>query len=113
MARIHIIDSYAICKNCDFIIQNPSFAIIANLNFIKGSVLKQCDLFAGVGGFHLAFNNVANDISKAIHCVFASEIDTNAKATYALNFPHTPIFGDITQETTQKEIPSDFDILCD
>ena len=45
-------------------------------------------------------------------CVFASEIDSNAKATYALNFPSTRLFGDITQESTQKEIPSDFDILC-
>lgn len=61
------------------------------------------DLFAGVGGFHLAF--------KGQYCVFASEIDLNAQKTYSLNFPSTPLFGDITQDQIQKEIPS-FDILC-
>lgn len=61
------------------------------------------DLFAGVGGFHLALESK--------HCTFASEIELNAQKTYALNFPNTPLFGDITKDSTQKEIPSNFDIL--
>lgn len=108
------------------------------------------DLFAGVGGFHLALGRAMSQyVAKSTHasadtttlplhlqgggelsakstnhaknakiskpharCVFASEIDTNAKATYTLNFPNTPLFGDITQESTQKAIPNNFDILC-
>ena len=62
------------------------------------------DLFAGVGGFHFAFNTQ--------NCVFASEIDTNAQETYILNFEKTPLFGDITKYETQAKIPKHFDILC-
>lgn len=60
------------------------------------------DLFAGVGGFHLAFNSE--------NCVFASEIDINARETYKLNFPDTVLEGDIT-EIDEKNIP-EHDILC-
>lgn len=63
------------------------------------------DLFAGIGGFHLAFN-------ESIKCLFASEIDSNAQKTYSVNFHKTPLFGDITLESTQKQIPQNFDILC-
>ena len=60
------------------------------------------DLFAGVGGFHLAF--------KSENCVFASEIDINARETYKLNFPNTRLEGDITK-IDEKDIP-EHDILC-
>lgn len=45
-----------------------------------------------------------------IQCLFASEIDLNAQKTYILNFPQTPLFGDITLNF--KNIPKKFDILC-
>ena len=82
---------------------------------IKNQRLEFIDLFAGVGGFHLALTRAlrgggANSI--ATHCIFASEIDLNAQKTYALNFVKTPLFGDITQENTQSQIPPNFDILC-
>lgn len=48
-------------------------------------MLKFIDLFAGVGGFHLALKSFAN-------CVFASEIDEKTQQTYALNFPNTELF---------------------
>ena len=38
------------------------------------------DLFAGIGGFHLAFHNVGAE------CVFASEWDDAARLTYETNF---------------------------
>lgn len=38
------------------------------------------DLFAGIGGFHLAFHNLG------AKCVFASEKDILARKTYQTNF---------------------------
>lgn len=38
------------------------------------------DLFAGIGGFHLAFHNAGAE------CVFASEWDKDARKTYERNF---------------------------
>lgn len=70
---------------------------------------KFIDLFAGVGGFHFAFNGKAE-------CVFASEWDKNARVTYEANWgkdlkKNNAIFaGDITA-VDYKSIP-DFDILC-
>lgn len=61
------------------------------------------DLFAGIGGFHLALT------SFGANCVFASEWDKYAAETYYENFNSKP-FGDITQ-INEKYIPS-HDILC-
>lgn len=61
------------------------------------------DLFAGIGGFHLALT------SFGAKPVFVSEIDKNAANTYQQNFGITP-YGDITKIAVEK-IPN-FDILC-
>lgn len=53
------------------------------------------DLFAGLGGFHLALQQLG------CKCVFASEIKENLRKLYALNFPETPIYADVTK-TTRK-----------
>lgn len=66
---------------------------------------KFIDLFAGIGGFRLALQNLGGK------CVFTSEWDKEAKRTYKANFGETP-FGDITKEDTKKYIPDGFDILC-
>ena len=63
------------------------------------------DLFAGIGGFRMAFQNLGGK------CVFSSEWDDQAKKTYLANYGEVP-FGDITQERTKGFIPNDFDILC-
>jgi DNA (cytosine-5)-methyltransferase 1 len=60
------------------------------------------DLFAGIGGFRLAFQNLDGE------CVFSSEYNKFAQVTYAANFGDVP-FGDITK-INEKEIP-DHDIL--
>lgn len=63
------------------------------------------DLFAGIGGFRLALQNLGGK------CIFTSEWDKEAKRTYKANFGETP-FGDITKEETKQYIPDNFDILC-
>lgn len=66
---------------------------------------KFIDLFAGIGGFRLALQNLGGK------CVFTSEWDKEAKRTYRANFGETP-FGDITKEETKSYIPDGFDVLC-
>jgi len=74
---------------------------------------KFIDLFAGIGGFHLAFHNVG------AKCVFSCEWDEAARKTYEHNFKKTSpevfngsnFVGDINSiKDIDKEIP-DFDIL--
>ena len=73
--------------------------------------IRFIDLFAGIGGFHLAFHNLGAE------CVFASEWDKHARETYKHNFKKKSpeLFmngnfeGDIT-EVDKRKIP-DFDIL--
>lgn len=66
---------------------------------------KFIDLFAGIGGFRLAFQNLEGK------CVFTSEWDKYSKQTYKSNFGEIP-FGDITKDETKSYIPDNFDVLC-
>ena len=61
------------------------------------------DLFAGVGGFRLAMQQLGG------RCVFSSEWDRWAQKTYEANFGEVPS-GDITKISTE-EVP-EHDILC-
>ncbi|MBN4864779.1 DNA cytosine methyltransferase [Providencia stuartii] len=63
------------------------------------------DLFAGIGGFRLALQNLGGE------CVFSSEWDEYSKKTYKANFGELP-FGDITLPETKNAIPQMFDFLC-
>jgi DNA (cytosine-5)-methyltransferase 1 len=81
--------------------------------------LRFIDLFAGIGGFHLAFHR------QGAECVYASEKDPFARKTYIENFKKTspelfngdlissPKFNDdiTTLRNIKKEI-SDHEILC-
>lgn len=71
----------------------------------KAPKFKFIDLFAGIGGFRLAMQNLGGK------CVFTSEWDEQAKKTYQANFGEIP-FGDITKENTKDFIPDNFDVLC-
>lgn len=67
---------------------------------------KFIDLFAGIGGFRIAFENIK---THQMDCVFSSEIDKFACQVYKHNFGDYPS-GDITK-IKANEIP-DFDILA-
>jgi len=75
------------------------------------------DLFAGIGGFHLALHNAGKKLGIATKCVFASEWDEAARKTYGANFykiepelfDNDNYAGDITKVDVEQ-IP-DFDIL--
>ena len=77
----------------------------------KDLPLKCIDLFAGVGGIRLGFEQACKDLGYNSKCVFTSEIDEWACRTYKKNFPsdeHDPQ-SDITK-VDEKKIP-DFDVL--
>lgn len=89
-------------------------AIIAQLytEFAGKSFIKQqktsftfIDLFAGVGGFRIAMQNLGGQ------CVFTSEWDSAAQKSYYENFGEYP-FGDITDPNVKNAIPKNFDVLC-
>lgn len=63
---------------------------------------KFIDLFAGIGGIRLAYQNLGGK------CVFTSEWNDFAKKTYEANFGEVP-FGDITK--IQESIIPDHDLL--
>ncbi len=66
-------------------------------------MLKMIDLFAGIGGIRIAFEQ------NGVKCVKSSEIDKNARATYIKNFKEEPL-GDITK-INSSDLP-DYDILA-
>jgi DNA (cytosine-5)-methyltransferase 1 len=68
-------------------------------------MMKIIDLFAGIGGIRLGFENIFDDV----RCVFTSEIDKFAVQTYQANFGAEDVAGDITQ-INEAAIP-DHDIL--
>jgi len=79
---------------------------------INNKSFKFIDLFAGIGGFHQAMYDLGGE------CVFASEIDENARKTYEYNFKkHSPhlfengLFNKDIKTIMPEEIP-DFDVLC-
>lgn len=70
------------------------------------------DLFAGIGGFHIAMHELGGE------CVFASEMDQHARITYEHNFNKisptlfsNECFNDDIRKVNPEDIP-DFDILC-
>jgi len=76
--------------------------------------IKFIDLFAGIGGFHIAMHE------NGAECVFASEIDKFARQTYEENFkrisPELFKSGnfniDITDSNLDYNSIPEFDVLC-
>jgi len=72
------------------------------------SEITYIDLFAGIGGFRIAFKQACDEMGLSSKCVFSSEIDEACKRAYEANFKEKPL-GDITQ-IHEKDIP-DHDVL--
>ncbi len=82
------------------VVKTPTLFSGVERNVMKN--FKVIDLFAGVGGIRLGFEEYGAE------GVFSSEWDKHAQTTYQANFNEIP-YGDITQ-IQPHEIPS-FDIL--
>ena len=67
------------------------------------TIVRFIDLFAGLGGFHLALRELGHE------CVFASEIDPQLQTLYQANF-NMVCAGDIAG-VDAREVPA-HDILC-
>ncbi|WP_269234404.1 DNA (cytosine-5-)-methyltransferase [Flavobacterium flavigenum] len=96
--KLNIVSDIAI-QELLFEVENVPFPTPENYTF------KFIDLFAGIGGFRMALQNLGGK------CVFTSEWDKFSQITYRANFGETP-FGDITKESTKSYIPNEFDVLC-
>jgi DNA (cytosine-5)-methyltransferase 1 len=98
---------YAIAKKVkDYLIKNKRLNITVTENkrsLDRKESFKFIDLFAGIGGFRIAFESCGNK------CVFSSEIDKWARETYYQNFGEFPS-GDITK-IDSADIP-EHDVLC-
>ena len=64
------------------------------------------DLFAGIGGFHLALAAIGGK------CVLASEIDSHSRSVYSNAFPETPLAGDIRALTSDARAIPGHDLLA-
>lgn len=99
---------YTLQSSPDYTVEEPYFQeklpIEWDIPFppVKDPKFTFIDLFAGIGGFRLAFQELGGK------CVFSSEWNYFAQKTYEANFGEVP-FGDITK-IDEKEIP-DHDIL--
>jgi DNA (cytosine-5)-methyltransferase 1 len=101
---------YTIDNQADTLATEPAIALQYQIIFDKvpfstptKTHFKFIDLFAGIGGFRIALQNLGGE------CVFTSEIDKYAQKTYQDNFGDMP-HGDITK-INEKDIPN-HDVLC-
>lgn len=71
--------------------------------------LKFIDLFAGLGGTRIGFEQACKELGLSSECVFTSEIKPYAVEIYKHNFNNDEVTGDITS-VDEQDIPS-FDYL--
>ena len=95
---------------------NPNFRQL-NMTFpfndIENNQSKQTckiiDIFAGMGGMRLGFEQAFQEFGIEVECVMTSEIKTSAIDALNQNFNHQLFYGDISKVET-KDIPN-FDFL--
>jgi DNA (cytosine-5)-methyltransferase 1 len=71
--------------------------------------IKFIDLFSGMGGIRLGFEQACKEAGYSTKCVLTSEIKEAAIEAHHLNFPGESLEGDVTKIKT-KDI-EDFDVL--
>ena len=71
--------------------------------------IKFIDLFAGLGGTRIGFEEACKDFGIESECVFTSEIKPYAVDIYKHNFSDEEVSGDITK-INERDVP-DFDFL--
>jgi len=74
-----------------------------------GNKIKFIDLFAGLGGIRIGFEQACNNMGIETECVLTSEIKPYAIKTLKHNYQHEYFVGDIFQ-LKNEDIP-DFDFL--
>jgi len=75
----------------------------------QAKIARFIDLFAGLGGTRIGFEQACNELGVIPECVFTSEIKEHAIAVYKSNFADSKISGDITK-IEPNTIP-DFDYM--
>ncbi|WP_242054899.1 DNA cytosine methyltransferase [Nostoc flagelliforme] len=65
-----------------------------NIAVISTEEIRFVDLFSGIGGIRLAFEQTAHSLNIESECVLSSEINTDGQLVYEKNFGHTAL-GDI------------------
>ena len=76
---------------------------------MKNKEIKFIDLFAGLGGIRLGFENIFNNLGYKTKCVMTSEIKLYAVKTLQQNFNHDFLAGNIFD--IRNEFIPDFDFL--
>lgn len=74
-------------------------------HFRNNNAFTFVDLFAGIGGFRIALEQLGG------RCVYASEFDPSAQKSYGMNHGVMP-FGDIKLQENKDRIPENIDLLC-
>ena len=79
--------------------------------------IRIIDLFAGLGGFHHAFDKLGKEMGFNVECVFTSELQEDLRHQYAKNYnmPYERINPDITLIKTTEDVLNNIpehDVLC-
>lgn len=83
--------------------------LIAQLNSIDKPIIKFIDLFAGLGGIRLGFEQALNEMGYDTECILTSEIKPHAIQALKANFKHKNLVGDICK--IDAKTIDDFDFL--
>lgn len=67
--------------------------------------IKFIDLFSGIGGTRIGFEEACQSLGIKFECVFSSELKKHAIKVYKKNFDKSHISGDITK-ISEEEIPN-------
>lgn len=75
----------------------------------EGALLV-ADLFAGIGGIRLGFEQAAKKANVKMHTIFANDFDPKCKMTYDANFGRGAMTGGSIADIASESIPK-FDVL--